>query len=227
MKGNSSPVHSNQSGIHPDLESIVRKHLRTPFRRPYRASSDTAFSQVAKLVGKKNAPIIFDCGCGTGESTLAIAHAYPEALVVGLEKSALRLAKSKHPGPANMTLIRADLVDTWRQAAAAGWRLQHHFILHPNPWPKKHHVKRRWHAHPVFPYLLQLGGTLHLRSNWEIYLKEFACALEIATGESWPVRSVTACRFETAFDRKYRLSGQTLFELIADAGSFTSQSIQT
>jgi len=224
MKGNSPPVHSNQSEIHPDLEAIVRKHLRTEFRRPYRASSNEPFAQIAHLVQKKNTRIIFDSGCGTGESTLAIADAYPGALVVGLDKSALRLGKSKHPAPANMMLIRADLVDIWRQAADAGWRLQHHFLLHPNPWPKKHHVKRRWYAHPVFPYLLRLGGTLHLRGNWRLYLQEFAAALKIATGENWPVQTVTECRFKTAFDGKYQSSGQELFELNADLGLLASDS---
>jgi hypothetical protein len=52
-----------------------------------------------------------------------------------------------------MVFVRADLVDYWRLLAEAGIGLARHYILYPNPWPKIGHLARRWHAHPVFPFV--------------------------------------------------------------------------
>lgn len=48
--------------------------------------------------------------------------------------------------------------------------------------PKIGHLSRRWHGHPVFPAMLELGGVLECRSNWKIYvLNEFCFAVERLT----------------------------------------------
>ncbi len=218
MQANSPPVTSNQTAPHSDLAAVVRKHLRTQYRRPYRAFSRDIFETLAAEVTKRSLPLILDCGCGTGDSTLALAERHPGSFVVGIDKSLVRLAKAREKGtpPQNMHLVRADLIDIWRLAAQAGWQLQHHYLLYPNPWPKKCRLKRRWHAHPVFPDILKLGGTLHLRSNWRLYLEEFAAALEMATGLQVALHSVGQGGPLSAFERKYFASGQQVFELEAD-----------
>ena len=123
--------------------------------------------------------MVLDSGCGTGESTVLLARRYPDCLVVGVDKSAARLDKAPQL-PANARLLRADLADIWRLMDDAGWKLAQHYLLYPNPWPKPAQLKRRWHGHPVFPDLLVLGGRLVLRSNFEVYVDEFARALELA-----------------------------------------------
>jgi len=92
----------------------------------------------------------------------------------------------------NVLWVRAELVDLWRlilqhqrddETSSSGscWKIQSHYLLYPNPYPKKRRLKSRWYAHPSFPLILQLGGDeIVLRSNWETYLQEFAQAVVIA-----------------------------------------------
>lgn len=80
----------------------------------------------------------------------------------------------------NTILVRAELTDFWRCCLKSEWDISHHFIYYPNPYPKKNRVKKRFYAHPSFPLILQIGGKLTLRSNWEGYLKEFAQSVKYA-----------------------------------------------
>jgi tRNA G46 methylase TrmB len=166
-------------------------------------------------------PLVLDSGCGTGASTAALAAAYPGCAVVGVDQSLARL--SRHVEIAgdlaliagNAALLRAPLQDIWRLLLADGWRLARHLLWYPNPWPKPEHLGRRWHAHPVFPALLALGGEIELRSNWRVYVDEFALALS-AHGWSSTIAAVGA--FDdpvTPFERKYRDSGHALWCLTA------------
>jgi tRNA (guanine-N7-)-methyltransferase len=100
--------------------------------------------------------------------------------------------------------------------ADAGIKLARHYILYPNPWPKIGHVSRRWHAHPVFPFVPRLGGRLECRSNWNIYVEEFAVALGLLTGRELSPESFEAPSPLTPFERKYRDSGQTLYRCVVD-----------
>jgi tRNA (guanine-N7-)-methyltransferase len=117
--------------------------------------------------------------------------------------------------PTNMVFVRADLVDYWRLMAEAGIRLARHYILYPNPWPKIGHLARRWHAHPVFPFVPRLGGRLECRSNWNIYVEEFAVAgpADRPRGEMGIFEAPSPL---TPFERKYRDSGQTLYRCVVD-----------
>src|SRR5574337_1283396 len=105
------------------------------------------------------------------------------------------------------------------EAFEVGLRLARHYLLYPNPWPKIGHLGRRWHAHPVFPTLLRLGGVLECRSNWRVYVEELAFALEQATGRAVPWEEFDAASPLTPFERKYRDSGQTLYRLAIDLDS--------
>ena len=98
----------------------------------------------------------------------------------------------------------------------AGLRLARHYVLYPNPWPKIGHLGRRWHAHPVFPWIPRLGGVLECRSNWLVYIEEFALALEVAIGRPVAWEAFSAEVPLTPFERKYRDSGQTLYRLGVD-----------
>jgi len=81
----------------------------------------------------------------------------------------------------NTLLVRAELTDFWRCCINANWDIDEHYILYPNPYPKKNRVKKRFYAHPSFPLILGLGANkIIVRSNWEGYLKEFANSVEYA-----------------------------------------------
>lgn len=212
--GCSRCVTSSQEGVHRDLERLVRRHLAHPFLRPIGEVSRRAVDQA--LEQGQGRPLILDSGCGVGESTAALGERFPDAWVIGIDKSAARLGKAKAL-PANAVVIRADLVDAWRQLRGRGVRLSRHFLLYPNPWPKVAHLARRWHGHPVFPDLLALGGGLELRSNWQIYVEEMCVAVAVAGVQP----ATTAPRWEsfepneplTPFERKYRASGHALYRV--------------
>lgn len=159
-----------------------------------------------------------DAGCGTGVSTAALARAHPDALVMGVDKSHTRLSRSPRQ-PDNAVLIRADLVDFWRVAGRASWRLRRHYLLYPNPWPKLAHVARRWHAHPVFRSLLDLGGILEMRTNWVVYAREFRAALDFHGYPQAGVAMLPAGPALSPFERKYQRSEHNLYVVKVDLES--------
>jgi tRNA G46 methylase TrmB len=215
----SRPVTSRQEGPHPDLTKVVSRHLRTLYQKPI-AEHNRAALQMALSLWRAQAPgtpLILDAGCGTGESTIHLARRHPESFVLGVDQSASRLLRdrSRLGGvPANMALIRADLVDFWRLLAQHEIRLAAHYLLYPNPWPKPEHLKRRWHGHPVFPLLLGLSDTLECRTNWRIYAEELAIALALVTGQTQHVEHWMPQAPISAFERKYQNSSHTLWRVL-------------
>ncbi|MDR1661819.1 MAG: methyltransferase domain-containing protein [Azoarcus sp.] len=216
---------SAQQGVHESLAARVRTHLAHPFRKPVADYNRAAF-ECALAAWDGRAPLILDAGCGLGHGTIELARTFPDHWVIGVDRSEARLQRRKpYPEallPGNMRLVRADLVDFWRLLADEGLRLARHYILYPNPWPKIGHLGRRWPAHPVFPFIPRLGGMLECRSNWPVYVAEFAAALELALGRPAPWGAFEATRPLTPFERKYRDSGQTLYRLCVDLDTATT-----
>jgi len=218
----SRTVETNQQGIHERLDEIVSKHLQGPFLKPFHDATVDAFYRLKEAWQADGRPLILDSCCGVGESTVNLAERHPDAFVLGLDKSGCRIEKHDcyRRTADNYVLARVDLNDFWRLAVADGWQPTHHYILYPNPWPKATHVKRRWHGAAVFPYLLMLGGKLQLRSNFPLYLQEFQRALAVAGLSADYSALAFDGRDVTPFERKYRLSGQQLFQLDADLSGF-------
>lgn len=95
----------------------------------------------------------------------------------------------------NILLLRADLIDFWHQCYfSSSWKnivqIHKHYVLYPNPYPKKSRLKNRFYAHPAFPLLMlstmSEDGLYHtndtqliIRSNWKGYLEEFALAVKV------------------------------------------------
>jgi tRNA (guanine-N7-)-methyltransferase len=214
----SLPVLSNQTGPHDDLSATVSKHLHTTFKRPVPAWVDELAQSIVQTAGHR--PLILDSGCGTGHSTVHIAMENPNAWVVGIDQSADRLRRSPNDIEAdNLQFVRADAQDLWRALQNRGVKLHAHYLLYPNPWPKAHHLMRRWHAHPVWPSLLALGGTVELRTNWEIYAREFHQALMMSGAASITMDTLSnsdaLAHPVSLFEKKYAASGHTLWRVRA------------
>jgi tRNA G46 methylase TrmB len=222
MFANSRAVISAQNAPHPDLSAILARHRDKVFQKPIAACNHAAFLRARRCWQNvaPDAPLVLDSGCGVGWSAALLARQYPACFVLGVDQSAHRLQRDKSRlgvMPENLAFIRADLADFWRELAGAGIRLHRHYLLYPNPWPKPAHLRRRWHAHPVFPALLQLGGLLTCRSNWQTYIEELALCLHWSgyapvVGAHVPEEtSIT-----TPFERKYHASGHALWSLRCD-----------
>lgn len=217
MQTTSRAVTSSQITIHKDLSRLVGRHLTTQYQQPVHDFNRQIFKQIDSIKNSQHSPIILDSGCGTGESTQLIAKEYPSCLVIGIDKSLHRLKRSGVDNSGglihteNYILARADIVDLWRLASEASWQLHKHFILYPNPWPKPAHLGRRWYAHPVFPFLISLGGILELRTNWRIYAQEFSEALALATDQIIKTENYNSESAISPFEKKYSTSGHKLY----------------
>jgi tRNA G46 methylase TrmB len=212
---NSSPISSSQNGIHEHLQMLVARHAASEFRKPVTDYNRQAFDvSIAAWQAAGAAALILDTGCGVGLSTLNLAAHYPDHFVIGIDQSEDRLARNTHwPGaqPENLCFVRADLVDYWRLALAAGIKPARQYLLYPNPWPKIGHLARRWHGHAVFPSIVKLGGYIECRSNWQIYIDEFAAALSQLSGVEVIGESYATETPFTPFERKYLASGHGLW----------------
>lgn len=213
--GNSRSITTTQEGVHERLEQLVSKHRSTEFKKPIAAFNLAAFEAVAARVKTSGRPLILDSCCGVGASTRQLALSFPDHLIIGVDRSENRLQRKLGALPENACLVRADLVDFWRLALSEGWKPERHFLLYPNPYPKKSDLKQRWHAHPVFPALVALGGRFESRSNWQLYLQEMQQALAYY-GIQAHLEPLVVEQPLTPFERKYHLSGQTLWRLTAN-----------
>ncbi|MDX5376686.1 MAG: SAM-dependent methyltransferase [Halomonas sp.] len=220
MHVTSRAIATNQLGPHKDVARRVTRALGHPLRKPVADHTREAFERAQAWYtqhGGAGRPLILDAGCGVGLSTRQLAAGFADHLVIGVDRSAERLSREHGEVGDNALLVRADLVDFWRLALAAGWQPVRHYLLYPNPYPKSAHLKQRWHGHPVLPVILALGGRLELRSNWRLYVEEFALALNQVTGETAAVDVFVPDEpYLTPFERKYHLSGQSLWRLVVD-----------
>jgi len=232
------PVTTNQEGPYKELERVVRKHAATLFLRPVADHTREAFATAKEFVDRfygnvstnKPVNVILDSGCGTGESTVHIAKRFPDTPAIGVDKSAVRLTRAcagNAPAtdgdvPPNAFWVRAELLDFWKLALdevdAGRWRIPYHALYYPNPWPKQSEATRRFHLHPIFPTLLKLGERIELRTNWEIYAREFAEAAKLIPNQVRDDHVVCEAfspeECETAFERKYKEARQQLWRVV-------------
>ena len=225
----SRKVNSNQTSLHKNLKSVVSKHLQSEFLKPVAEHNALAYAEAMQAY--QGQPLIFDSGCGTGRSSVLLAKQYPQAFIIGIDKSENRLNRTTSDlqseslsKPRNLFLIRADHDDFLRLALRDGVRLWKHKLFYPNPWPKSKHLKRRWHGSPLFKTLINLGGEIDLRSNWKLYLEEFSAALTLS-GHANQITMLTfdeheqnadaenTYQFVSDFEEKYHRSQQSLWRL--------------
>lgn len=209
-------VSSGQTDIHPRLHELTQKHLLHRWKQPLHAPTVDAWMRLKNEHGLMSSDrFILDSGCGTGASSIQLAELNPDCKVLGVDQSVSRLTTNGILNGFytnnNLILMRAELSSLWRLMLAEGYQPQFHYLLYPNPWPKSSQVKRRWHAHPVFPDLLSLGCDLELRCNWDIYAKEFAAAAGQLCNRDFAVRRFTGAANSTPFEQKYLARSQPLF----------------
>src|SRR6056297_3226184 len=116
----SRPVRSSQTGVHPRLAERVGRHRSRTWQAPVHAGSRAEFEAFREWRDRSR-PLVLDSGCGTGASTVELGHRHPGAQVLGIDRSAHRLARAPAFGPDRLC-IRARLEDAWRLLAADGDR---------------------------------------------------------------------------------------------------------
>lgn len=221
MFGNSAPVRSRQAEVSPLLPARWSRQRRRAWGYVPGPAARMAFERLRPWLEAAAGDWQLDAGCGTGASTRALAQRQPCRLTVGLDKSLKRLraggadAEGWLCGP-GWLLQRQDLRAFWWLLAESGLRARRQYLLYPNPWPKPGQVRRRWQAQPVLPLLLRAAHALELRSNWKVYVDEFALALDrfAITAVVEPLREQQPL---SPFERKYQASGHRLWRLRAES----------
>jgi tRNA G46 methylase TrmB len=222
METSPREITTNQQGIHEDLVDIVNKYKHSQFKKPIAAHTQNSFDAVLEWLQDWHGEIIIDACCGVGESSIVLAQRYPNAKIIGIDKSVARLDKHAHYKLQakqslndNVRVYQADLNDFWRLMAAhhklATWTISKQCLFYPNPYPKKAQVQKRWHASPSFIAMLDCSTNIEVRSNWLVYLQEFQVALALH-GVQCKIAEVCGDPI-TPFERKYTESGQTCWEL--------------
>lgn len=208
-------VTTNQQGVHEKLDALVKRYQSSVTQRPISAHTQAAFDQADAWLDGWKGEVILDACCGVGESTAWLARQYPEAKVIGIDKSALRVGKHGHYAAQddNYCVIRADLNDFWRLVKTSSWNVSRQFILYPNPYPKNAQVQKRWHASAAMPDIMAISSHLEVRSNWLTYLAEFAQAAS-HYGLNGTLAQVPEGHAITPFERKYMASGQPCWRLL-------------
>jgi tRNA (guanine-N7-)-methyltransferase len=261
MQRPSRSIISNQLAPYEHLHKVVLKHVQSTWQRPISSYSLQAIRQTESWLSNRQGLVLLDTGCGVGLSSYRLAMQNPNCLVIGVDKSAARLQKglssyaSSFSAPASemdvasrVLLLRADLADYWRLLHKSGIPIQKQYILYPNPWPKAEHFMRRWHGHPVFPVIGEVCLNVELRTNWDIYAKEFEMAWHYCNSLGGCTMPQEACRsftispqnqnngtlegqnscttnvfnstnvYLTPFEQKYANSGQVLYGLECTTG---------
>jgi tRNA (guanine-N7-)-methyltransferase len=175
----------------------------------------------------RTAPLVLEIGSGMGESTAALAAAFPEfdhlAVEVfepGLAQLLMRLADTHLT---NVALLRGDAVALLRECVPRD-SLAAIRVFFPDPWPKRKHHKRRL-VQPEFAALaasrLMPGGTLHMATDWDDYAVQMrqVCDAEpllenTAAGEpgGWTPRP--SWRPVTKFEQRALREGRAVHDLM-------------
>jgi len=215
---NSNLVSSPQTTIHPRLSEVLARHKIHSDQTPIAPFSHAIWPQVQAFAAA-HPSLILDLGCGTGESSENLAKRHLDSGVLGLDRSSVRLGKAASEISGRYLHLRGDQYDVLRLINAYSMRAEKVYLLYPNPSPKPEHLKRRWHAHPIWPTLLSVANRIELRTNWAIYAEEFAFALQ---SSGWAV-ALTQIEIDadnpalSLFEAKYARSGHALWRVTGHA----------
>ena len=207
-------ITTTQEGIHDKLTELVERYRQSQFQRPIQTHTKQVFDESMAWLDDWSGDVILDSCCGVGESTAQLSKQFPAAKVIGLDKSAARL--DKHHAYAqdakNYRVFRADVNDYWRLAAQQKVTFARHCLFYPNPYPKPSQIQKRWYASAVMPAFMSLAPITEVRSNWRLYLEEFAQAA-LCYGVGGRLEQIGQGEPVTPFERKYINSGQACYSL--------------
>lgn len=217
MSSNVRKIWGGQQEVHQDLNIILDKHSKAKYLKPIASFNIDAFNLFKKFYqAHQNKPILLDLGCGTAQSSVYLAENNPDCIVIGIDRSAVRLTKiGASKNLTNLLILRTDIEDFIRLFVEHGCKARKIYFFYPNPYPKKSQINKRWYAHPLFSTFLKAAQGIEVRSNWRLYIQEFFLSLEYFN------KHALFNTFEpkvpvTPFELKYSGSGQTLYRLISD-----------
>ena len=198
---------TDQTYPHPKLFSLVDHHRQVIFKPE---PLDTECCKILLALRDSKQPLILDSGCGKAMSTGLISAKYPLHHVIGVDRSPNRLQpRARYK---SVSYLLCDCVSLWFFCLQNDIHFDYHYLLYPNPYPKKKHIKKRWYGHPILSTLLNIGQQTIVRSNWDIYIREFAFAANLHGFQS--IMSINTKDSVTShFEQKYQGSHETTYQI--------------
>ncbi|MDG6079141.1 tRNA (guanosine(46)-N7)-methyltransferase TrmB [Erythrobacter litoralis] len=161
-------------------------------------------------------PLHFEIGFGGGEHLAYRADLLPDHGFIGAEPFVNGVAQAlthvRDGGLANVRLHAGDALDVLRRIPDSSLTML--YLLHPDPWPKNKHAKRRMmNDGPVqmFAHKLKPGGEFRFGTDHPIYLRHALMVMRRHTDQfewqvegrhSWDTRP--SGWPETRYERKAR-----------------------
>ncbi len=167
-----------------------------------------------ELFGDKN--VVFEIGCGSGESTIGFAKANPETIIIAIEvhrPSISHLVEDAHKeGLTNIRVAYSDGVQVLRDWVKDK-SLTAIFAFFPDPWPKKRHNKRRLFRTEIVELMqkkLVKGGEIITATDWAEYGHQM---LEVLPNSKLSIRP--SWRPTTKYERKGLAADREIMEILA------------
>jgi tRNA (guanine-N7-)-methyltransferase len=168
----------------------------------------------SEMFGNKN--VVFEIGCGSGESTIGFAKANPETIIIAIEvhrPSISHLVESAHnEGLTNVKVAYSDGVQVLRDWVKDK-SLTAIFAFFPDPWPKKRHNKRRLFRTEIVEIMqkkLKEGGEIITATDWSEYGHQI---LEVLPNSKLSIRP--SWRPTTKYERKGLAANREIMEIQA------------
>ena len=167
-----------------------------------------------ELFGDKK--VVFEIGCGSGESTVGFAKANPETIIIAIEvhrPSISHLVETAHKeGLTNIKVAYSDGVQVLRDWVQDN-SLTAIFAFFPDPWPKKRHNKRRLFRTEIVEMMqkkLKDGGEIITATDWAEYGQQM---LEVLPNSKLSIRPTW--RPTTKYERKGLAANREIMEIQA------------
>jgi tRNA (guanine-N7-)-methyltransferase len=167
-------------------------------------------------------PLELEVGFGKGEHLAFQAARRPDMGFIGAEPFlngvAGLLMEVEARGLSNVRIHRGDALDLLERLPPASLDAVH--VLHPDPWPKARHAKRRFInpeplalvARPLKP-----GGALRIATDHPVYCRHLLCVMQHQPAFDWTAetpadwQSVPEDWPDTRFARKARALGHEIW----------------
>lgn len=145
--------------------------------------------------------LTLEVGCGHGHFLTAYAQAMPVRFCIGIDLRSHRIrlanAKAKKRGLAQLCFLKAEASE-FMEALPPQIVLERIFVLFPDPWPKKRHIKNRMLQPAFVAGLAQRaapGAHLYFRTDVPANFEWSAAQIEACPG--WRIDAQAPWPLET------------------------------